>query len=420
MLTAGTSIIDISPDAGVQLAGYPHCPRPNTGVHDPLYAACLYLDDGTTDIALVTADLLYLGKEYVKKIREKTGKTAMFTASHTHSGPWASDVLASEYAEGIRADEKYAGALVDKICRLIEKAASDTFRADFGSGSGICGAEQGVGGNRRQKGGSCDPSVNVLAVKDKTGLVRACLVNYALHPTFLHAENTLVSADYPAYIRRYFSFAYPKAVTLFAQGASGDQSSRYHRTGQNFEEAARVGTTIAAEARRCVENMTFGDAAPIKIKSGEIDLPLRRFAPVGEAEKNLEEAKAAFERARNADYISMRNAELALFGAENALTFAEMQKKGFVTNELPCEIQTVSIGGTSIVGIQGELFVSYALEIKAASKAERTFVFEVTNGGLPGYVYTPEAEKEGGYEVGTSMLSPSAGERIVNQVKKLL
>ncbi|MCL2815340.1 MAG: hypothetical protein FWD23_12135, partial [Oscillospiraceae bacterium] len=305
-------------------------------------------------------------------------------------------------------------------CRLIEKAASETFRAEFGSGTGICGAEQGVGGNRRKQGGICDPSVNVLAVKDKSGEVRACLVNYALHPTFLHAENTLVSADYPAYIRRYFSFAYPNAVALFAQGASGDQSSRYHRTGQNFEEAARAGTTIAVEARRCVESMTFYETAPIKVKSEQIELPLRRFAPADEAKKELEKAKAEFERARNAGYISMRNAELALFGAENAVTFAEMHKKGFVTKELPCEIQTVSIGGTLIVGIQGELFVSYALDIKAASGAERTFVFEVTNGALPGYVCTPEAEKEGGYEAGTSMLSSLAGAHIVNQVKKMM
>jgi len=87
MLIAGTAIIDISPEKGVELAGYPHSPRPNTGVHDPLYAACLYLNDGTADVALVTMDLLFFGKSYVKKIRERTGKTVMFTTSHTHSGP---------------------------------------------------------------------------------------------------------------------------------------------------------------------------------------------------------------------------------------------------------------------------------------------------------------------------------------------
>ena len=419
MLIAGTSIVDISPKKGVQLAGYPHCPRPNKGVHDPLYAACLYLSDGKNDISLVTVDLLYIGKQYVKKVREATGKTVMISASHTHSGPWASDVLASEYAEGICANEEYADFLCDRLCRCINEASKNTFGAVLGAGETLCGAEQGVGGNRRTKGGICDQTVNVLAVKDQNAM-RACLVNYALHPTFLHAENELVSADYPAYIRRYFSFAYPDALTLFAQGASGDQSSRYHRTGQNFEESARVGTTIAAEARRCIENMDFCSHVPIDVRSEEIDLPMRRFLPEEQARQNLENAQKAFEAAKNADYIAMRNAELALFGAENAALFAKMHKNGFKTNELPCEIQIVTLGDTSIVGISGELFVCYALKIKSFSPSAKTFVFGATNGSLPGYVYPPEAEEEGGYEIGTSMLSALAGDKITAHVKKMM
>ena len=48
-----------------------------------------------------------------------------------------------------------------------------------------------------------------------------------------------------------------------------------------------------------------------------------------------------------------------------------------------------------------------------------TFVFEVTNGALPGYVFTPEAIAEGGYEVGTSIFAAGAGEAIVEGIKKL-
>ena len=120
----------------------------------------------------------------------------------------------------------------------------DLFDASLGTYVGHCGAESGVGGNRREKGGLCDPTVNVLAVKDTAGVLRACMLNYALHPTYLHAENVLVSADYPGYFRRFMQFAYPECITLFAQGTSGNQSSRYHRVAQNFEEAARVGTTL--------------------------------------------------------------------------------------------------------------------------------------------------------------------------------
>ena len=45
MLKAGIALVDISPDKGVQMAGYPHCPRPNIGIHDPLYCGALHLDN---------------------------------------------------------------------------------------------------------------------------------------------------------------------------------------------------------------------------------------------------------------------------------------------------------------------------------------------------------------------------------------
>lgn len=56
MLLAGNAIADISPNPGEKLGGYPHYPRNNTGVHDPLYAACLYLDNSAAQAAFVTLD----------------------------------------------------------------------------------------------------------------------------------------------------------------------------------------------------------------------------------------------------------------------------------------------------------------------------------------------------------------------------
>ncbi|MDR0405560.1 MAG: hypothetical protein LBH54_02065 [Clostridiales bacterium] len=419
MLKAGVSIVDISPKKGVGLAGYPHCPRPNKGVHDPLYACCLYLNDGEHDAVIVTLDLLFFGKKYVRRLREKFRKNILFTCSHTHSGPWAAQVLASELSEGIACDEGYIQELLRKLERGIKKALANTFHAAIGTRAGNCGAEQGVGGNRRVQGGLCDPSVNVLAVRDETNEIRAVLVNYALHPTFLHAENTMVSADYPAYIRRFLSFAQPKAVTLFAQGASGDQSSRYHRTGQEFDEAARVGTTIGIAANRCLEKMEFSEDVSLSIQAKEIELPLREYPSIASAEERVKELRRKYHLSKTGDYIETRNAELALFGAENILSYSKLAQAGYTSEELPCEIQMIAIGDTAIVGVQGELFAEYGLAIKNASPYGKTFVFTVTNGALPGYVYTPEAAKQGGYEAGTSMLTENAGSKIIQAVKEM-
>jgi len=234
----GTSLKDISPKLGVELAGYPHCPRPNKGVHDPLYAACLYINDGEKEFALVTFDLLYFGKKLTKQLRDKFGFEIMCTTTHTHSGPWASTVLASEEAEGIKCNEEYIEFLMATVESAIEEARTNTFEGEIGTGVGRCGKELGVGGNRRVKNGVQDDAVNVLSVRDKEGKVRCVLLNYALHPTYLHAENELCTADYPCYFRRFMHFAQPDAMAMFAQGCSGDQSSRYHRVAQDFEEAA--------------------------------------------------------------------------------------------------------------------------------------------------------------------------------------
>jgi hypothetical protein len=421
MLRAGTALIDISPEPGVQLAGYPHCPRPNTGVHDPLYAAALVLDNGAVRKAFLCLDLLSIGKQAVRRLRAKFDFDITVSTTHTHSGPWASEPLASETAEGIRQNPAYMAFLEARMEQAVRAAADNCFDAAFATGVGRCGREQGVGGNRRVKDGLQDPSVNVMAVRDARGAVRAVFLNYALHPTFLHAENTLASADYPGYIRRFLKFAFPEAVFLFAQGTSGDQSSRYHRMGQDFDEAARVGATLGVEVFHTIGRMAFSDRLDIAVETFALaDLPMKRFPPLAEALEAERAAVAAFEAAKSGDYLTMRNAELAMFGAQNTVSFARMSGGGYASPELPFEVQIVRLGDTCVVALQGEAFVEFGLAIKAASPAAKTFVLETSNGYAPGYLYTEEAGREGGYEVGTSMFASGAGDRLVEKIKEKL
>ena len=284
------------------------------------------------------------------------------------------------------------------------------------------GAQGAVPPNRRERGGVADPSVNVMCVRDTEGKIRGIYTCYALHPTYLHAENVLVSADYPGYIRRYLSFAYPDAVFMFTQGTSGNQSSRYHRIGQNFEEACRVGTTLGTEIQNCIEKMEFTDSLEIDVKHTEIDLPRRKFASSAEAKPRMEAARQRFQSLKNADYITMRNAELDMFGAEDLYYLALELEEGetFYDKQLPCEIQAVVLNDTALLMTQGEIFVEFGLSIKSESKYAKTFVVELSNGELPGYIYTEDAVNDGGYEVGNSIFAPTAGNEIVKAAVKLL
>ena len=421
MLKAGVAIRDISPEKGVELAGYPHCPRQNTGVHDPIYAAVIYLNDGKKDITFVGMDLLYFGKKFTRRLREQYGDNVITFTTHTHCAPWASEPLSSERHEGVKINADYTEFLMRRIGEGIEEARKTVFDAEVYSGVGKCGKEYGIGGNRREKNGVVDDSLNVLTVREKESKkIKGILLNYALHPTYLHEDVTEVSADYPGYVRRFLSFAYPDAVFIFSQGCSGNQSSRYFRLAQNYEEAARAGTTLGVEVKHLIDSAIYTDDVPIVIKRNEVSLPIKEFESEEAALKKLHEAEIAFERVKSEEFLTRWNAELKLFGAQSNYYFSLDKKAGFVSEETPTEIEVITLGDLTIVCVQGELFVEYDLAVKAMNENKKTFVFSMSNGTAPGYIYTKEEAKLGGYEVGNSMFAENAGEILLKEIEKLL
>lgn len=433
-LRAGSAVVDISPGPGVELAGYPHHPRPNTGIHDPLYAGCICLDDGTTRLALVCMDLAVYPKAEVRAVREPASRLTgipaahiLISCSHTHSGPWAGgreslDVLGM----GWRVDADYLAGLRRKLVDLIHRAWESSFEASIGIGRGFCAREQGVGGNRRDPFGLADPEVWTIGVKDLSGALRACLVKYTLHPTFLHSDNFLVSADYPGYIREHLGSVHPGMTFLFAQGCSGNQSPRYFRTGKTFAEAQRVGHAIGAEAARVLDALEYRREARLLCRSTEVDVELRHLPPRREAEQAVARTRAEWERLKATSTVErdIWNAELRFLGAENILSFVTMKERapgGRLTDpELPAEVQVLGIGDTRIVGLPAEIFAEFGMTIQYRAPFDRCFVIELANGCLPGYACTTQAYVQGGYETGTSLLSGRSGEQLVEAAVRLL
>ncbi len=440
MLKAGMSRVDITPPTGLELAGYPHYPRHNTGFHDPLYAACMYLNNGEQEVAMVTLDLLFFSKKHVATVRrlaqEKCGidgKNIMISCSHTHSGPWASGRLDIESLEaGKEQPKEYVEELISKIVTSICDAKNNAFDAYFTSGTALCGAESGIGGNRRLPGGPHDPLVSVMAIKDATDAVRGIMVNYTLHPTFIHEWSTVCTADYPCYLKMQLEEMEPKALVGFAQGASGNQSSRYYRQGESYDEAERVGRTLGKAAHTVLEKANWVNELTITVESAEIELELRDFGTEEELieqverdEKVYKELYAKYGDSKNREeYYLWQNANLKLLGSEDQLGYVRMQKKGInvelLTDEAPAEIQVIRLGGTVVVGVPGEMFVEFALYIKAVAGFGTVIVNELSNGCLPGYLYTPESLVTGGYETDTSMLGEDFGEHLVDKALKII
>jgi hypothetical protein len=433
-LQAGLSTAVISPPKGLRLRGYPHYPRYNTGIHDDLYASCMYLNDGTNEIALVGMDIVLYPKKDTERVRAAAAaKTSippeniMICASHTHSGPWTSTGMSVDaLEENIQPDTAYVDMLREKLVNLIIEAYSHPFEASVGIDYGICGAEKGIGGNRRDADGPVDPQVWTIGIKDSSGSLRGCAVKYALHPTVLHADNTLISADYPGYIREYVRNHHKDAVFLFMQGTSGNQSSRFFRNDQTFEEAQRFGYTLGEAVEQVLEGLHYSADVAVRCVSEGVETDLRKLPPRAEAEDLVSRMKKRYKalKGQGASYRELQTADLFLLGAEDLLTLinaVESKKKlDILEDDLPSEVQVFSIGDTCIVGFQGEIFVEFGLAVQERSPCAKTFAVELANGRFPGYICTPDAYKKGGYESGMSLVAEDTGSRLVEKAVELL
>jgi hypothetical protein len=431
-LEAGVSIADISPRAGVQLVGYPYATRENTGIHDPLYAACLIIDNGECEAMLVASDLVFFEKAFVARFREKaasaTGVPAghiMMTGSHTHSGPRiATRLPEEETAQGWKIEWEYLAELEEKLLDLASAASRNMQQARIGFGVGRAGKEKGIGGNRHHPAGPCDPAVGVMALQDRSGEWFAVWTKYSLHPTILQVENTLVSADYPGAIRQFLAAKRPEALFMFCQGATGDQSSRYFRRSQTHEEVTRFGHTIGAEVDRVLDSLELADRCQLQVLSSEVMPDWRNLPSIRELEariathwKELKELEAA-----GAPYAQRQTSYLNRLGEELALMYARLHAEGRKHPwelEVPFEIQAIRIGDACILGLPGEVFVDYTLAIERQSPLRPTFVVTLANGGTPGYVVTKEAAKKKLFEAGVSMMEPSTGDRLVEAAAEL-
>ena len=69
-LLAGAARVDVTPPPGVRMYGYGARGRNvSTGVHDPLYAKAIVLDDGARTVAWVALDLGYADKPLTRDVR---------------------------------------------------------------------------------------------------------------------------------------------------------------------------------------------------------------------------------------------------------------------------------------------------------------------------------------------------------------
>ena len=434
-LRAGAAYHQISPPRPMALYGYPHVQRISTGVHDPLLATVIVLKKPDAMVVLASLDLLMIEPGFARQLRQGVaaavgcGESAVFIGcTHTHSGPvttrpigWRNDSTIPE------PDPAYLEFVTKQLVAAAVAAAESAIPAELAWASADA---TGVGGNRLREDGITDPECGVLAVRDSHDhKMLAMALIYGMHPTVLHEDSTLVSADFPHYTRLHVQEQTGEAVPIaYLTGPSGNQSPRRFVGGQTLEEAERLGRRLGAAVCRALDEMAdeaWQGTAQLASRLAKIELPHNRIRTLPEADRLLADYRARYEQLKrdHAPRAEIRTAECAIFGAEGTVALAQAEMRGELEARLrdyrPAEVQGLRIGEVCLIGLPGECFTEYGLEIKRRAP-RRTFVVTLVNGELQGYIVTPEAAACGGYEATNAVFAPESGRVLVDAAVDLV
>ena len=93
-MKVGFSVVDMTPETGIYLTGYGMPERLATGVHSPLTATAMFLQDGEKSAVVIGLDWCFVDWKITQDIRrvifEKTGipeQNILLSCTHTHSAP---------------------------------------------------------------------------------------------------------------------------------------------------------------------------------------------------------------------------------------------------------------------------------------------------------------------------------------------
>jgi len=429
MLHAGFAKIDITPALGCGMQGY-FKDRFAESVHDPLYAHALVIDDKKTSAGIVSCDLIGLEYDTVQEARriieQETGIPdghMIICGTHVHTGPIT---ICHRRDADVAIDKEWRALLPRKIA----SAAIQAFRQRRPTGMACeCGEENRVSFHRRfvmkngrvqtnpgrqnpdivKPAGPIDPEMGVLAFGSGRNAIMGTLVNFTLHLDTIAGNN--ISADFPGVIERVLNGFAPGIGFVYTSGAMGninhcDVTNPVGRKYEYFEHAARIGGMLGGEVIKTMARMrTFRTDVAVGARRAPVTLPLKECGA-----DELAKARRMVEKGAPAATLSSEK-----WLHNRALIIAAKVGRGEITTE----ITAIRVGDVAFVGIPGEYFVEFGLEIKRRSPFGKTFVVELT-GDYLGYISTKEGIASGGYESSGTIFKPGAGEILRDAALDLL
>ena len=422
-LFAGAGKRSIVPPFPMHMGGFGDRLDSFTGVHDEIYARALFLDDGVTQVMIIGSGLMALDEELTANTRERisaaTGippENILISCTHNHSAP-------SYYQyDTDREKTKARDFFVQQFAAAGIEAYRNRVPAEAGYRAGeIVGATR----NRQQSNEVViDTQLGVLRVEKKEGReIIAILFNFTGHPVILGSENLLLSGEYPGAACRTLE-SILGGVAIFTQGACGDVT--VHRSGDPFLEVERLGRLIAGEVLKTAEFIRPVENVSLASAYETFELDRKELLPVAEAERIFSEAESAREEAKaaGAPRAILRQHENRVRMLSALLRQSRALEEGTLelTPTYKASVHIIQIGDLILVGVPGELFVEYALEMRQRtlqSTGKNLCVVGYANGYL-GYIVTPRAMETGGYEAGVARVNQEAGRILTEKALRII
>ena len=463
-LLVGAARADVTPPIGVAQMNWGSQTHVQAVGIDPtgMKATALVLSDGRQKFAMVDIDRLFVAglEPAIAEASRRTGipePHIRLGATHTHAGTRVSSAKGPpglDLSHLIEMEDRYRRFLIDKIVGLLVLADSRLRAAHIYGGRG----EGTININRRIRAqgehppavgrnpdGYVDRELVVFRIDDAEGQPLAIVANFQCHGTVLAYENKLISPDWIGTTRTTVEQAFPGALSLFFQGAAGDQGpiegftgdlSVAHRLGRTLgHEIAAIAMQIETVQREptfegFVESTAYQAKqhwrvqgprdATLRFASRIVRVPRRTYSP-----EETDDMRARLERAE---------AQLAAFAPEADLwkrhqaaarvrRFSDLLAQW--TRPVPpslreVEIQALRIGELAVVAMPGEPFAEIGAAVKKNSPFALTMFCGYSDGVGGHYLPTDQEFPYGGYEVERTLYNPGTAAIVIEAASALL
>ena len=440
-LRAGAAKVDITPPEGVSLDGSISKNGPFVGVHDPLHARALVLDDGSTRIAIVIVDACMVAEEVFREakniVHQDSGlqvEHMLMAATHTHAAPRLIHIGTQPI------DDEYHRVVSQKIARAVLEAEEHLVPAQFAHGSftldgliacrrflcepgtvaanpfgetgerikSVAGKSTGV----IEPAGPVDPEFSVLSVQDRDGHQIAAFGNFSVHYCGGYRKG-MVSADYfGQFSEQIEAKLSPKGgrptIGLMSNGTSGNTGAFQNqgRKFQAFEGMEYYGRMMAEKSADLISRLEHKSNLKIQMQQTTLTLGVRKPSEerVAWAKSILENPQAETPHRWSRIY------------ANETLHLSKYPK------QVTIPLQAIQIGDLAIASAPCEVFAETGLALKKRSPLPQTIHIELAN-GYAGYLPPEEQHKLGGYETWparSSFLQVDAARKILDGQLKLL